>query len=544
MIDVRLYAELSQQGYLSTISDGSGSYEYQDHVSDISWSENLNATGFSGHSYYSATENNLVISYGGTSFDLSQNTFLDLRADTQLGLYGSSSQNSQALSFAQEQIQAAREEYGADISITFTGHSLGGFLAQIVQQQTGVGSAVVINAPGLGGIAIGSNTEDDNTHYIYSNPLEWGVLGNLVHRVGDILSNNVSYVLGAEGHFLSSIINALDPDPNNPLGLGQTPVSAEQWGAILAEGFRTGVLRIEDVAPLLGLNNEIVQNTILQAMRDSGTECFLSGTLITMSDGTTKPIEDVRADDHVQSYDDNGTLVSNRVTRTFVNHAKHVLDMHGLMVTPGHVTLCGDGVFEGRHVPMIDILRSDGALVRERGSKVRAGTNCDLGSVEDRMVQAITGDKTANDRFTIRDSGQIRFGTRFIMDDGRDISIAELVTAAGGTLTKDGLVASKGAPEGTPFHWPFTAHLPKPEDYVLQRSALHLNDVYQSGEWEAIAPQMPAPQYGEAGPTVSNHPALRDGLPPNVPLSMRYGQNGPVMNRKQRRAYDAKMRKA
>jgi hypothetical protein len=58
------------------------------------------------------------------------------------------------------------------------------------------------------------------------------------------------------------------------------------------------------------------------------------------------------------------TLVPARVTRTFVNDVAHVLDFHGTGVTPGHAFLCGAGRFQGRHVPLLDILRDDGAMVR------------------------------------------------------------------------------------------------------------------------------------------------------------------------------------
>ena len=67
-------------------------------------------------------------------------------------------------------------------------------------------------------------------------------------------------------------------------------------------------------------------------------------------------------------------LAPPRVTRVFVNDVAHVLDFHGTGVTPGHVFLCGAGRFAGRHVPLIDILRDDGAVVRQDGSLMRAAT--------------------------------------------------------------------------------------------------------------------------------------------------------------------------
>ncbi len=108
--------------------------------------------------------------------------------------------------------------------------------------------------------------------------------------------------------------------------------------------------------------------------------CFLPHTPITLADGTTKPIAAIRPGDMVLSPDRTGTLVPARVTRTFVNDVAHVLDFHGTGVTPGHVFLCGAGRFQGRHVPLIDILRDDGAVVRQDGSLMRASTGCAVGS--------------------------------------------------------------------------------------------------------------------------------------------------------------------
>ncbi len=277
---------------------------------------------------------------------------------------------------------------------------------------------------------------------------------------------------------------------------------------------------------------------------NSYVECFLAGTPIDMWDGTQKPIEEVSADDRVASYDGAGNLVPGRVTRTFRNRAKYILDVHGLMVTPGHVTLCGEGVYKDRHVPMIDILRSDGAFVKRDGSLIRASTGQPVGSVEDRVVWAIVGDRMDDGTVKIRDRKQIRLGARHIMDDGRHVSVLDLVSAAGCTVSDDGWVVEKGSGERLPFHWPFTANLPNPEDYILQRSQLHLHEIYQADEWEAIRPQMPMPEYGEAGPVISRDPEVVNASPPNIPLSLQKSGYTPAMNRKQRRAYDARRRRA
>lgn len=223
-------------------------------------------------------------------------------------------------------------------------------------------------------------------------------------------------------------------------------------------------------------------------------ECFAPGTPVTMADGTIKPIEDVQPGDEVLSYDADGELKSGRVTRTFVNEVRCLLDLHGLMVTPGHATFCAEGRFEGRHVPVIDILRSDGAMMRADGTKVRAATGAEVGSLDDRRVQCVLT-RPAKDGSGLIAIGthHMRYGTRTILEDGRDVSIRELVEAQGGTLTDQGLIEMPGIAPG-PFNWSAVQPMfPKPEDYVLARSGLTLDEIYEADEWETAQPEMPAP---------------------------------------------------
>lgn len=275
----------------------------------------------------------------------------------------------------------------------------------------------------------------------------------------------------------------------------------------------------------------------VKALEDGG--CFLPGTMISMADGSEKPIEEIAVGDWVTSYDKSGKLVAGRVSQTMQQHSKHILDLHGLMITPGHVTLCGDGRYAGRHIPVIDILRSDGALVREDGTKVRAATNCALGSLGDQMIWAITGDVQADGMTKVRDKGQIRLGTRFIRADGRDVSILDLIRESGAMISEDGMIQRDPYSPKIPFRWSFTQMLPKPEDYILQRSQLMLHEIYEADEWEAMRPLMPVPH----GAMPSGDPSIRDQLPPNLPLSMAGQSDQPTMNRKQRKALAAKQRK-
>lgn len=243
---------------------------------------------------------------------------------------------------------------------------------------------------------------------------------------------------------------------------------------------------------------------VYEGYSDETGPCFIAGTLIDMWDGAQKPIEQIEPGDQVTSYDERGKLVPGRVTRVFRKRATSVLDFFGTGITPSHAVLCGDGEFEGQHVPIIDVLRSDGALVLKDGTAIRASTGAEVSAPNDVMIWAITGD-SVDSGTRVREKGQIRLGTRFITNDGHDVCIAELVAAGGGTVTDDGLVQLDPNGPKMPFHWKFTDALPKPEDYVLQRSNLKLSDIYRAGEWESIGPQMAPPDIEDVA-RAEDHP--------------------------------------
>ena len=230
-----------------------------------------------------------------------------------------------------------------------------------------------------------------------------------------------------------------------------------------------------------------------------GSECFLAGTPVSMPDGSKVPIETVAVDDEVQSYDPiTGELKPGRVTRVFTRQATHILDLHGTLMTPGHVTQCGrveseDNPFGGQHIPIMDILRLDGALVRQDGSMIRAATACEVGSEGDRMIWAITG-KREGGAVQVAQKGRIRLGTRHVLPDGREVSVHRLILEAGWQVSPDGvLVREPGDRKGTVFHWEFGDTLPAPEDYVLGRSCVSLDDIYAANDWEGTGSVLPAP---------------------------------------------------
>ncbi|UHD47606.1 hypothetical protein LUX29_10770 [Aureimonas altamirensis] len=272
--------------------------------------------------------------------------------------------------------------------------------------------------------------------------------------------------------------------------------------------------------------------------------CFIAGTKIAMWDGSDKPIEKIVPEDVVVSYDKDGTLKPGRVTRTFQNHAKVVLDFHGIGMTPGHLTLCGDGPLKGKHVPIIDILRTDGAVVGKDGSLRRASTNCPVGSIGDLMVQVITGQREPGGMTRVRESGYLRAGTRIILPDGTDIAILQIIAASGGILCGNGMITETlGGPE-MPFFWRFTESLPKPEDYVLQRSDVTLDDIYAANEWEDSGPRLPFAMAAPSNQDSVGSTILRAQGVQDAQSNARAPTPAAIGNRRQRRANASAARKS
>lgn len=146
----------------------------------------------------------------------------------------------------------------------------------------------------------------------------------------------------------------------------------------------------------------------------------------------TKPISEIRVGDLVVSYGDTGRLQPGPVTRTMTNTSTHVLDFWGTGVTPGHAYYCADGRFKGQHVPLLDILRTDGAVMRDTGKMYRAATNCEVGSIGDRMIHAEASAQKQDGTWTHKTHGQIRFGTRISTPDGKkSMSVMEIAERQG-----------------------------------------------------------------------------------------------------------------
>ena len=213
--------------------------------------------------------------------------------------------------------------------------------------------------------------------------------------------------------------------------------------------------------------------------------CFGAGTIISTPSGQPRAIESLAVGDLVVSPVRDGRLVAGKVTVIHINTAAHLLDVFGLKVTPGHHVLCGDGPYVGRHVPIIDILRTDGALVREDGSLVRAATNFDVGSREDQKIEVAYLESKDDEEHK---SAYLRLGSRLPHAEKGAETLLALLEREGYGILEDGRVQPPGEEPGPLY---FFGAPPRPEDYVLGRSGLTLSDIYDTpdpGAWEGHLP--------------------------------------------------------
>lgn len=299
-------------------------------------------------------------------------------------------------------------------------------------------------------------------------------------------------------------------------------------------------------------------------------KCFLAGTMIDMwpieaglkpnTNGFyheaevrqkvwQKPIEEVTANDWVLSFDNGGRLKPGRVKRTFENEAKIILDFHGVFVTPAHVYYCAGGAYEGKFVPLIDILRDDGVVQYQDGTLIRAATGCEVGSEDDKPFWAFLLYEDEHGMERIREKRQLRLGTRWMMPDGKHFSMREYMEGCGIELIEsgelEGYIRFKNTGLTTVFAWTLSDTLPNPEDFVLRRSQTTLEAIYRASEWESVHPQMPAPVTTDSGPVQPLSVRQYDDMPRNNPIAFR--NNSPSselkLNRRARKAEAARQRK-
>ena len=139
---------------------------------------------------------------------------------------------------------------------------------------------------------------------------------------------------------------------------------------------------------------------------------------------------------------------------------------------------------------LIDILRDDGAIVRRDGARVRAATNCEVGSEGDRFVELLYLIGPHDRRLK---PGRLRAGTLRPGRDGTTFSVLDALRAQGYSLLADGRIARPGeAP--APLHW--YGEPPRPEDYILAKSGLTDADLDDAGEEAAVPGAAPPPVIG------------------------------------------------
>ena len=264
-----------------------------------------------------------------------------------------------------------------------------------------------------------------------------------------------------------------------------------------------------------------------------------------------KPIAMICKGDVVVSFDKNDNLMPGRVTRTFENESKILLDYFGTRVTPGHVYFRPDSKKTDKFECLLDILRDDGMIQNVEGKNIRAATNVPVGDPRDGFVWAIT--KERKDGILVeKERGRIRLGTRFIVDGKTSQCVADVIEAKGGIVGDDELIRFVGAAP-VPFVWEHGGTLPKPEDFVLQASGTTLADIYKADEWENRRPQMTVPLVMDGGPVQPLSATALSAMPRNQPLNLQPAATSaaapkrtarPQMNRKQRKAMEAKQRRA
>ena len=130
-------------------------------------------------------------------------------------------------------------------------------------------------------------------------------------------------------------------------------------------------------------NNASVSATFATEESNPPGTCFLEGTLITMADGTTKPIEKIKVGDLVMSYDeDTKTIVGNKVVETMfhtanpqhLSYGKYLIINNVMRVTLNHPIFADTHGRSSYDWPTAETLRVDDYLYDKDLNKVRIHT--------------------------------------------------------------------------------------------------------------------------------------------------------------------------
>uniref|UniRef100_UPI003AF5B539 hypothetical protein n=1 Tax=Microcystis sp. TaxID=1127 RepID=UPI003AF5B539 len=108
--------------------------------------------------------------------------------------------------------------------------------------------------------------------------------------------------------------------------------------SLIAPGWGYNLLSEYPEGKKLVFNPEILEDLI--------NYCFTAETPILMSDGTYKPIEQVKIGDEVMAFNGLGKLEPRKVTQTFITPDQEVVQLGNIKVTLGHHFLQADGNFK------------------------------------------------------------------------------------------------------------------------------------------------------------------------------------------------------
>jgi Lipase (class 3). len=147
------YALLSKDSYKDhqlneKIPLGGMTYRIMDHINDL-------RTGYQGTAYQRVDTGEVVIAHRGTEFD--REPVHDGGVDAGMVLTGLNAQTSDAIAFTRKVLEEAKvdsEQSGRPLSVTVTGHSLGGTLAEITAYEYSL-HGETFNAYGAAGLMQG-----------------------------------------------------------------------------------------------------------------------------------------------------------------------------------------------------------------------------------------------------------------------------------------------------------------------------------------------------------------------------------------------------
>lgn len=109
----------------------------------------------------------------------------------------------------------------------------------------------------------------------------------------------------------------------------------------LVYNIEQGIIKITEVKELL---EKLNQNNLIQ--NNLQPHCFTAETPILMSDGTYKPIAEIKIGDEVMAFEGLGELQPCKVIATSIKPDQEVIQLGNIKVTPGHQFLLPDGSFQ------------------------------------------------------------------------------------------------------------------------------------------------------------------------------------------------------